>query len=51
MKNWNIYFPRYTNANVSVDADFRGNWFPEEAKDYSDKAHSLSGFIVSHWDI
>ena len=40
--------PRDRNAKVWVDADFSGNWFPEEAKDDSDTARSFSGFFVSY---
>ena len=44
-------FPHYINANIWVDADISSNWFPEEAKYDSYVACSISGFVVSHWDV
>ena len=40
--------PCENNINLWSDADFGGNWFPEEAKYDSDMARSRSGFVVSY---
>ena len=37
---------RKSDVKVWADADFRSNWFPEEAKDYSDTACSCLVFVV-----
>ena len=41
-------FPRDRIFILWVYADFRGNWFPEEDKYYSDTALSCSLFVVSY---
>ena len=37
-----------SEVKVWADADFSGNWFPEEAKDDSDMARYCSVFFVSY---
>ena len=39
--------PGESIVNVWVDADFRSNWFPEEATDDSDTARFSSEFFLS----
>ena len=43
--------PRDRDVKVWADADFRGNWFPGEAKDDSDMARSRLVFLYHIWDV
>ena len=40
--------PRKSNGNVWEDANLRGDWFEEEAKENSDTARYHLGFVVSY---
>ena len=40
--------PKDDTFKVWADADFSGNWIPEEAEEDSDTARSRSGYIVSY---